>query len=115
MSPGREISLDAPIGPDSDQTQISLLPSPDEGVDNILSDAQIRSMVSDKLDRFRDTLSSRELIILDKRLLTDDPVTLQELGEEFGVSRERIRQLEERLKKSIKKYLLQELPELDNR
>jgi RNA polymerase sigma-32 factor len=114
MSSGREISLDAPIGPESDQTQISLLPSPEEGADNILSDAQLRDMVSDKLERFRETLTERELIILDKRLLTDDPVTLQELGEEFGVSRERIRQLEEKLKKTIKKYLLQELPELND-
>jgi RNA polymerase sigma-32 factor len=112
MSSGREISLDAPIGPGSDQTQISLLPSPEDGADNILSDNQLKNIVSDKLERLRETLSERELIILDKRLLTESPVTLQELGEEFGVSRERIRQLEERLKKSIKKYLLSELPEL---
>ncbi|MDR0620550.1 MAG: RNA polymerase factor sigma-32 [Deltaproteobacteria bacterium] len=112
MSSGREISLDAPIGQNSDQTQISLLPSDDEGADNILSDAQMREIVADKLERFRETLNDRELIIMDKRLLTDNPVTLQELGEEFGVTRERIRQLEERLKKSIKKYLQSELPEL---
>ncbi|MDR2366823.1 MAG: RNA polymerase factor sigma-32 [Deltaproteobacteria bacterium] len=115
MSSGREVSLDAPIGPDSDQTQISLLPSADDGADNILGDAQIRDMVADKLERFRETLTERELIILNKRLLTENPVTLQELGEEFGVTRERIRQLEERLKKTLKKYLLKEVPDLEDR
>ncbi|MDR2443357.1 MAG: RNA polymerase factor sigma-32 [Deltaproteobacteria bacterium] len=113
LSTGREISLDAPVGPDSGQTQVSLLPSPEEGVDSFLADAQIRGMVSDKLERFRETLTERELTILDKRLLTEDPVTLQELGEEFGVSRERVRQLEERLKKTLADYLLKELPELN--
>jgi RNA polymerase sigma-32 factor len=114
MAAGREVSLDAPVGPDSDQTQISLLPSNDRGVDSVLADAQIRKMVSHKLASFRNTLSARELTILDKRLLAEEPVTLQEVGEEFGVSRERVRQLEERLKKTISSYLLKELPELSS-
>ncbi|MDR1658388.1 MAG: RNA polymerase factor sigma-32 [Deltaproteobacteria bacterium] len=113
LTAGGEISLDATVGPDSSQTQVSLLPSPEEGVDSFLADAQIRELVSAKLERFRETLSERESIILDRRLLTEDPVTLQELGEEFGVSRERVRQLEERLKKSLADYLLKELPELN--
>ncbi|MDR2456838.1 MAG: RNA polymerase factor sigma-32 [Deltaproteobacteria bacterium] len=109
---GREISLDAPVGSDSAQTQVSLLPSQEEGADSFLADAQIREMVSDKLDRFRETLSERELVILDKRLLSEDPITLQEVGEIFGVTRERVRQIEERLKKVLGDYLLKELPEL---
>jgi RNA polymerase sigma-32 factor len=112
LSAGREVSLDAPLGPDSDQTQISLIPSPEEGVDNFLANSQLREMVRERLVRFRETLSDRELLILDKRLLAEEPVTLQEVGEEFGVSRERVRQLEERLKKTLRSYLLKELPEL---
>jgi RNA polymerase sigma-32 factor len=116
LNSGREISLDAPVGgSDSGQTQVSLLPSQEEGADSFLADAQIREMVSDKLARFRETLTDRELTILDKRLLTEEPVTLQELGELFGVSRERVRQLEERLKKVLGDYLLKELPELNIR
>jgi RNA polymerase sigma-32 factor len=112
LNSGREISLDAPVGPDSGQTQVSLLPSLEEGADSFLADAQIRELVAGKLERFRETLTERELIILERRLLSDDPVTLQELGEEFGISRERVRQLEERLKKILGDYLLKELPEL---
>jgi RNA polymerase sigma-32 factor len=114
LNAGREIPLDAPVGPDSDQTQISLLPSNDEGADSLLADRQLKDMVKTKLARYRQNLSGRELIILDRRILAEEPVTLQEIGEEFGVSRERARQLEERLRKNITAFLLKELPELSS-
>jgi RNA polymerase sigma-32 factor len=112
LNAGREIPLDAPVGPDSDQTQISLLPSNEDGADSLLADAQLNDMVKTKLARFRQTLSGRELIILDKRIMAEEPVTLQEIGEEFGVSRERARQLEERVRKNVTAFLLKELPDL---
>ncbi|MDR2302956.1 MAG: RNA polymerase factor sigma-32 [Deltaproteobacteria bacterium] len=114
MSSGREISLDAPVTPGDNKTHISLLPSNDEGADDVLSNNQMMDLVSKNLDQLKEKLSERELIILNKRLLTDNPVTLQELGEEFGVTRERIRQLEDKLKKTIKKYLLKTVPDLRN-
>jgi RNA polymerase sigma-32 factor len=113
LAAGREISLDAPVGPDTERTQISLIPSGEVAADVLLADAQLRELVSAKLTRFRTTLSERERIILDKRILADEPVTLQEVGEEFGVTRERARQLEERLRKTISAYLRKELPDLD--
>jgi len=112
LSAGRETSLDAPIGPDSDQTQISLLPSDMEGAESLLVKSQLRAMLKDKLDLFRETISPREKLILEKRLLAETPVTLQEIGEEFGISRERVRQLEERLKKTLLIFLRKEMPAL---
>jgi RNA polymerase sigma-32 factor len=112
LNSGREISLDAPAGADSPQSTVSLLPSPEDGADDLLADSQMRELLSKKLVLFRETLTDRELVLLDKRLLTENPVTLQELGEEFGISRERVRQLEERLRKTLGKYLLKELPDL---
>ena len=50
-------------------------------------------------------LSDKELFILEHRLLTDDPVTLREIGEKYHVSRERIRQLEARLLTKLKNHL----------
>jgi len=114
LSAGREMSLDAPIGPDSDQTQVSLLPSETEGAESILSDGQIKKLLRDKLDLFRETISERERIILKKRILAETPVTLQEIGEEFGISRERVRQLEERLKKTLLIFLRKEMPDMDS-
>jgi RNA polymerase sigma-32 factor len=109
----REISLDAPVNPELEESQVNILPSGEEAADNLLSDAQIRTLVAERLARFRKTLDERENAILDRRLMSDEPVTLQEIGGEFGVSRERVRQIETRLKKKISAYLLQELPELN--
>ncbi len=113
LSAGREVSLDAPVNSDSEQTQISLLPSESPGAESLLEAGQLKDLLRDKLDLFRETLSPREKNILEKRLLAESPVTLQEIGEEYGISRERVRQLEERLKKTMLGFLRKEMPDLD--
>ena len=55
------------------------------------------------------TLSEKETYILEHRLLTDDPVTLREIGERYEVTRERIRQLEARLLSKLRSHLSSEL------
>ncbi|MDR1045841.1 MAG: RNA polymerase factor sigma-32 [Candidatus Adiutrix sp.] len=113
LSAGREISLDAPLGPDSDQSKISLLPSEGEGAESLLAKSQLQELLQNKLALFRETLSPREQLILEKRILAEAPVTLQEIGEEFGISRERVRQLEERLKKTLLLFMRQEMPDME--
>ncbi|MDR0882470.1 MAG: RNA polymerase factor sigma-32 [Candidatus Adiutrix sp.] len=113
LAAGREVSLDAPISPGSDQSQISLLPSEAEGAESLLAKSQIKALLKDKLALFQDTMSAREKLILEKRLLAETPVTLQEMGEEFGISRERVRQLEERLKKKLLVFMREEMPDLE--
>jgi RNA polymerase sigma-32 factor len=61
------------------------------------------------LDEFRTTLLGKELVIFDKRLVAEDPITLQQLGDEFGVSRERVRQLEARLTGKLRTFLTEVL------
>jgi RNA polymerase sigma-32 factor len=73
----------------------------------------LNELLKAKLDKFRTMLSPRESLILEKRLLSETPVTLQEIGEEFGISRERVRQLEERLKKTLLLFLRREMPDLE--
>ena len=60
---------------------------------------------AEKLEAFGATLKDRELDIFRDRLLNDSPATLQEIGEKYGVSRERARQIEERLKKKLRNFL----------
>ena len=115
LSAGREISLDAPLSPDSDQTQSGLLPADTPEADHLLAQLQLNELLKVKLDKFRTSLSPREGLILEKRLLAETPVTLQEIGEEFGISRERVRQLEERLKKTLLVFLRREMPDLEGR
>ena len=60
---------------------------------------------------YRETLDARDVRIWDKRLQSDDPVRLEDLGIEFGVSKERVRQLETRIKQRLKQYLQKHLGE----
>ena len=68
-------------------------------------------MLHEKIEEFGKTLKGKEAIIFERRLIAEEPVTLQDLGNEFGVTRERVRQLEKRLQEKLKTYLRSELGE----
>ncbi len=102
-----DASLDAPMG-DSDgrpTTRMDLLPTTTVGPDACVEGAELQEMVRERLDVFRTTLEGKELIIFDRRLVAEDPVTLQDLGDDFGISRERVRQLEARLIGKLREFL----------
>jgi len=108
-----EISLDSPLKEDSEDTHKSFLPSEDLPVDDQIADQEAKTILHDKLMLFREQLKGKEAVIFDKRLLTEDPMTLQEIGDKFGISRERVRQIESRLKKKLKAYLEEEIADID--
>ncbi len=108
-----EISLDSPLKEDSEDTHKSFLPSEDLPVDDQIADREAKAILHEKLILFREQLKGKEAVIFDKRLLTDEPLTLQEIGDRFGISRERVRQIESRLKKKLKAYLEEEIEDLD--
>jgi len=62
---------------------------------------------------FKAQLKGKEPVIFEKRLLAEDPMTLQEIGDKFGISRERVRQIESCLKKKLKIYLEEEITDID--
>jgi RNA polymerase sigma-32 factor len=101
----RDFSLDATIDSESKATYVETLPSPDARQDERLEKEEIMSLVADRLKEFVATLGEKELYILQKRLLTDEPETLQEIGTRFHVSRERVRQMESQLKERLRKAL----------
>ncbi|MGB5191608.1 MAG: RNA polymerase factor sigma-32 [Polyangiales bacterium] len=108
-----DASLDAPVGTSEGRSvaRVELLPSQDVRVDDTLADAQVGDQFSEKIHEFGDTLEGKEKKIFDDRLVSEDPKTLQALGDEFGVSRERVRQIEKRLLKKLKEFLRDELGE----
>ncbi len=108
-----EISLDSPLKEDSEDTHKSFLPSDDLPVDDQIADREAKAILHDKLVLFREQLKGKEAVIFDKRLLTEEPMTLQEIGDRFGISRERVRQIESRLKKKLKSYLEEEIEDID--
>jgi len=104
-----DASLDVPVG-DAEGRQTSrldLLPSRTDGPDALTENAELLSMLSDHLGTFRQTLKGKELEIFDKRMIADEPLTLQQLGDEFGVSRERVRQIEARVAGRLRAFLIQ--------
>jgi len=106
-----DASLDVPVGsPDGRQTtRLELLEGSGAPVDELVADAEIRDMMADKLHDFGATLEGKEAIIFEERLLADEPRTLADLGKQFGVSRERVRQLEKRLLGRLREFLGEEL------
>ena len=106
-----EASLDAPVGDAEGRavSRIDLMPSPTSGPDAVFEAQEMDAMVRERLAEFRKTLSGKDIIIFDKRMAADEPLTLQELGDEFGISRERVRQLEARLANKLREYLREEL------
>ncbi len=105
-----EASLDTPLRDDADKSLMDFLPIKQESIDTMLADGEIKSLVSEKLKEFKKTLRDKELYLFENRLLAENPLTLQEIGDTYGITRERSRQIEERLLQKIRAYLEQEIP-----
>jgi RNA polymerase sigma-32 factor len=107
-----EASLDAPLGSGDDdgvRTRLDYLPSEDTRPDRAVAQSEFSELLRGKLEAFAATLQGREQTIFRERWLTEDPLTLQEIGDRYQVSRERARQLEKRMLDRLKKYLEAEL------
>jgi RNA polymerase sigma-32 factor len=103
-----ETSIDSPVRGDESggRTQGDFLPAAQHMRPDVQVEAgEFQELLRAKLESFGATLKDRELDIFRERLLNDSPSTLQEIGEKYGVSRERARQIEERLKKRLRIYL----------
>lgn len=110
---GWEFSLSTPIGDDSKESYGDLLPDHVKGVDERLSEHEGMEVLSKELENFRNTLSGKEAEIFDSRIMSDKPLTLQELGDKYNISRERVRQLQEKIVKNAKKWLKEKIPNFE--
>ena len=102
---GKEHSLNAPIGEDGDQWQDWVV---DKEMDQELRFAQQEEMGQRK-DLLQDSLkilNEREKEILYARRLTDEPLTLENLSKKYKISRERIRQIENKAFEKLQKHML---------
>lgn len=106
---GHDLSLDAPLGDDSTTTRLDLIASSADEADEQLIRKDDQEMMERALMQLRRDLNEKELAILDKRLLNEEPVTLQEIGDALKISRERVRQIEENVKKKLKKKIEESL------
>jgi RNA polymerase sigma-32 factor len=101
-----EISLDAPIGgADSSLRYADSLYALEESIDDKIAKGEFRELLQSKFAEFEKTISERERIILKQRLIAEEPETLQQIADRYGISREAVRVAEKKLTAKLKKYM----------
>jgi RNA polymerase sigma-32 factor len=110
-----DLSLDAPLNREDGGASFGdFLPGGSESVESQVSDTELRRVFLEKVHAFADTLTDpRDRQIVEQRILAEEPKTLQELGDEFKVTRERVRQLEARLVSRLREYLKENLVDFE--
>jgi RNA polymerase sigma-32 factor len=118
---GDDLSLDAPLSAgdeESRQTRLDRVAAVDEvAADDRLGDEELRRVFRAKLDAFARTITDeKERFIFEKRLLPPEgetPLTLQEVGDRFGLTRERARQIEAKLTARLRESIRAEIPDFE--
>jgi RNA polymerase sigma-32 factor len=108
-----ELSLDQPIGEDHEGSLFDILPSQQVPADEQLAQEQLRTLFRAKLAEFIKTLEERDEDILRNRILSDNPLTLDDLGAKYGITKERTRQLEARIIKRLRDYIKKDVKDFD--
>jgi len=108
-----DVSLDAPLGPDNQDTLMEVLPSQGMPADEQLAEDELRELFRRKLAVFASTLDDRYADILRNRILSENPMTLDDIGRKYHISRERARQLEEKIIKRLREYMKKEVKDFD--
>lgn len=110
---GRDLSTDAPMVEGETATLLNTLtdnsPTPEER----LVEDEYQQAIKERLKIFGEGLKDKELVVFRERLMAEEPLTLREIGERYSISRERVRQIEHRVKKKLKSYLSQEFEILE--
>ena len=105
-----DVSMDTPTRPDSPMTPAQSL-SDGKSLEKGAEIDQFRKILQQKIEGFKSDLKPGEIEILEKRILSESPQSLQEIGDQRGVTREAVRQSEQRLLKKFKIYIEEEMPE----
>jgi RNA polymerase sigma-32 factor len=110
---GWDLSLDAPLREDSDTERGAFLSSGATSIESQVAKKEIETLLQENVAIFRTQLTERELEIFDKRIFTDTPLTLQDIGDRYSISRERVRQLEKSIIKKMKVFFKEEIPDFN--
>ena len=108
---GWDVSLDAPLKEDSDTERIEFLNTETESTEDRVAKKEMENLLHNKIAEFRKKLNQRELEIFEQRIFSDAPVTLQEIGDRYKISRERVRQVEKAIVKKMREFFKKEIPD----
>jgi RNA polymerase sigma-32 factor len=100
-----DVSIDISSGEDGAGSKYSLIADQSASAEDEYANEEVRKIFHEHLEEFEKSLSGRDLEIFRDRLLNEDPKTLQELGDVYGITRERARQLEQRVIKKLKEFV----------
>ena len=109
-----DVSLDAPVKDNSDTERIDFLSEDVESTEDRIAQKQMETLLHNKIDEFKKNMTKRELEIFEQRIFSDNPITLQEIGDKYGISRERVRQVEKNIIKKIREYFKNEIPDFES-
>jgi len=108
---GWDVSLDAPLKEDSDTERVDLLSADLETAEDKVAKKEMTTLLQEKIESFKEKMTPREIEIFELRIFSDNPMTLQEIGDRYGISRERVRQVEKNIIKKMREYFKQEIPD----
>ncbi len=99
-----EYALEAPAGAGGEALLKDFIAADQKPVDEKIAEKETQDILQAKLKEFLGQLGDREQKIFSQRLLADLPITLQEIGDEYGISKERVRQIEERILEKLRSF-----------
>jgi len=108
---GRDLSLNSPLEEDARQTYLDMLPA-GEILEDQVAASQFKEVFGQKIQEFSLSLKGKESFLLENRLVAENPLTLQEAGDQLHISRERARQIEKRVLEKLKVFLKEQFPDL---
>jgi RNA polymerase sigma-32 factor len=108
-SRGGETSIDQPAGDGEDRSPRDSLVDPAMPVDEALAQRQLQGILADHIGSFVQSLNEKERIIFQERMMSEDPKTLQEVADQFGITRERARQIESKVVEKLRKHMSQHI------
>jgi RNA polymerase sigma-32 factor len=100
-----DLSVDAPLQDDSESNMLGMLPAQGLNAEDLLGQEQLRKLIVASFDEFSSTLNHNEQMVFKERLLNEDKATLHDVAEKLSLSKERVRQIENRIKEKLKKFL----------
>jgi RNA polymerase sigma-32 factor len=102
---GPDVSVDAPFQEESESSLLSLLPSGEESAEEALAKRELHEALRGAITAFTQTLNPKEARIFEGRVIEEDRVTLQDLSDELSISKERVRQIENKIRDKLKDFV----------
>jgi RNA polymerase sigma-32 factor len=101
----RDLSLDAPFDEGHELTHLDLLQEDSPNQEEIFAQEEEKGIREREIEKAMKRLNEKEIYVIKNRIMSDSPLTLQEIGDHLALSRERVRQIESEALKKLKKEI----------